>query len=138
MCYCQTFHEDGTPLVLLSDFNIDLEKTQAADFNHLLTYFDLKRESTMATHKSGNQLDLIYTHCCSTDNTLVTSLHTSDHVLITSNLTLTPSIAQTPPQVTLRRNLHSLCPSRLSSMFHPRFLHTLRFQHWTKTVLLTL
>ncbi len=72
--------------------------------------------STTATHKSGNQLDLIYTRYCSTDNTLVTPLHTSDHFLITSNLTLTPDIAHAPPQVTFRRNLRSLSPSRLSSM----------------------
>ncbi len=110
------FPEDGTPLVLLGDFNIHLEKPQATDFNTLLTSFDLKRVSTTATHKSGNQLDLIYTRYCSTDNTLVTPLHTSDHFLITSNLTLTPDIAHAPPQVTFRRNLCSLSPSRLSSM----------------------
>ncbi len=110
------FPEDGTPLVLLDDFNIHLEKPQATDFNTLLTSFDLKRVSTTATHKSGNQLDLIYTRYCSTDNTLVTPLHTSDHFLITSNLTLTPDIAHAPPQVTFRRNLRSLSHSRLSSM----------------------
>ncbi len=110
------FPEDGTPLVLLGDFNIHLDKPQATDFNTLLTSLDLKRVSTMATHKSGNQLDLIYTHNCSTDNTLVTPLHTSDHFLITSNLTLTPDIAHTPLQVTFRRNLRSLSPSLLSSM----------------------
>ncbi len=110
------FPEDGTPLVLLGDFNIHLEKPQATDFNTLLTSFDLKRVSTTATHKSGNRLDLIYTRYCSTDNTLVTPLHTSDHFLITSNLTLTPDIAHAPSQVTFRRNLRSLSPSRLSSM----------------------
>ncbi len=31
------FPEDGTPLVLLGDFNIHLEKPQATDFNTLLT-----------------------------------------------------------------------------------------------------
>ncbi len=110
------FPEDGTPLVLLGDFNIHLEKPQATDFNTLLTSFDLKRVSTTATHKSGNQLDLIYTRYCSTDNTLVTALHISDHFLITSNLTLIPDIAHTPPQVTFWRNLRSLSFSRLSSM----------------------
>ncbi len=45
------FPEDGTPLVLLGDFNIHLEKPQATDFNTLLTSFDLKRVSTTATHK---------------------------------------------------------------------------------------
>ncbi len=70
----------------------------------------------MAAHKSGNQLDLIYTRNCFTDNTLVTPLHTSDHFLITSNLTLTPDTAHTPLQVTFRHNLRSLSPSLLSSM----------------------
>ncbi len=110
------FPEDGTPLVLLGDFNIHLDKPQANDFNTLLTSFDLKRVFTMATHKSGNQLDLINTRNYSTDNTLVTPLHTSDHFLITSNLTLTPDTAHTPLQVTFRHNLRSLSPSLLSSM----------------------
>ncbi len=105
------FPKDGTPLVLLGDFNIHLEKPQVSNFNTLLTSFDLKRVSTMAIHKSGNQLDLIYTRYCSTDNTLVTPLHTSDHFLITSNLTLPPDIAHTPLQVTFRRNLRSLALS---------------------------
>ncbi len=40
------FPEDGTPLALLGDFNIHLEKPQATDFNTLLSSFDLKRVST--------------------------------------------------------------------------------------------
>ncbi len=62
-----TFPEDGTPLVMLGDFNIHLDKPQAADFITLLASFDLKRVLTTAAHKSGNQLDLIYTRHCSTD-----------------------------------------------------------------------
>ncbi|XP_016339573.1 N-acylneuraminate cytidylyltransferase-like, partial [Sinocyclocheilus anshuiensis] len=56
--------------------------------------------------EDGNQLDLIYTRYCSTDNTLVTPLHTSDHFLITSNLTLTPDTAHTPLQVFLISNVN--------------------------------
>ncbi len=85
-----TFPEDGTPLVILGDFNIHLDKPQAADFHTLLTSFDLKRVSTTATHKSGNQLDLIYTRHCSTDHVLVTPLHTLDHFLLTLNLNMIP------------------------------------------------
>ncbi|XP_052433850.1 uncharacterized protein LOC127974539 isoform X2 [Carassius gibelio] len=48
------FPEDGIPLVLLGDFNIHLDKPQAADFKTLLTSFDLKLVSTTAIHKSGN------------------------------------------------------------------------------------
>ncbi len=76
----------------------------------------LKDFLALIRNTKGNQLDLIYTRYCSTDNTLVTPLHTSDHFLITSNLTLTPDIAHAPSQVTFRRNLRSLSPSRLSSM----------------------
>ncbi len=41
------FPEDGTPLVILGDFNIHLEKSQAADFHTLLASFDLKRVLTL-------------------------------------------------------------------------------------------
>ncbi len=111
-----TFLEDVTPLVILGDFNIHLDKPQAADFHTLLASFDLKRVLTTATHKSGNQLDLIYTLHCSTDHVLVTPLHTSDHFLLTLNLNMIPDTSHTPPHVTFRHNLRSLSPSRLSAM----------------------
>ncbi len=82
------FPEDGTPLVMLGDFNIHLNKPQTADFHTLLASFDLKRVLTMATHRSGNQLDLIYTRHCSTNHVLVTPLHTSDPFLLTLNLNM--------------------------------------------------
>ncbi|XP_056591954.1 uncharacterized protein LOC130411381 [Triplophysa dalaica] len=111
-----SFPEDGTPLVVLGDFNIHLEKPQAADFNNLTASFDLKRVPTSATHKSGNQLDLIYTRYCFTYHSQVTPLHTSDHFLITLDLDLTsPDTTHASPLVTFRRNLRSLSPSRLSS-----------------------
>ncbi len=37
-----TFPEDGATLVIFGDFNIHLDKPQAADFHTLLAYFDLK------------------------------------------------------------------------------------------------
>ncbi len=111
-----TFPEDGTPLVIIGDFNIHLDKPQAANFHTLLASFDLKRVLTMATHKSGNQLDLIFTGHCSTEHVLVTPLHTSDHFLLTLNLNMIPDTSHTPPHVTFRRNLCSLSPSRLSAM----------------------
>ncbi len=111
-----TFPEDGTPLVILGDFNIHLDKPQAADFHTLLASFDLKRVLTTTTHKSGNQLDLIYTRHCSTEHVLVTPLHTSDHFLLTLNLNMIPQTKHTPPHVTFRCNLRSLSPSRLSAM----------------------
>ncbi len=111
-----TFPEDGTALIILGDFNIHLDEPRAADFHTLLASFDLKRVLTTATHKSGNQLDLIYTRHCSTDHVLVTPLHTSDHFLLTLNLNMIPDTSHTPPHVTFRRNLCSLSPSWLSAM----------------------
>ncbi len=111
-----TFPEDGTPLVILGDFNIHLDKPQAADFHTLLASFDLKRVLTMVTHKSGNQLDLICTRHCSTEHVLVAPLHTSDHFLLTLDLNMIPQTKHTPPHVAFRCDLRSLSPSRLSAM----------------------
>jgi len=55
-----SFPEEGTPLVSLGDFNIHLEKPHAADFHTLIASFYLKQVSTVATHKSDNQLLLLY------------------------------------------------------------------------------
>ncbi len=55
-----SFVQDGTPLFVFGDFNIHQEKPYATDFHSLLASFDLKRLTTTSTHKSGNQLDLIY------------------------------------------------------------------------------
>ncbi len=83
-----SFMEDGTPLLVFGDFNIHLDKPYATDFHSLLASFDLKRLTTTSTHKSGNQLDLIYTRNCTTDNILVQPLHISDHFFITFTLHL--------------------------------------------------
>ncbi len=69
-----SFMEDGTPILVFGDFNIHLEKPYATDFHSLLALFDLKRLTTTSTHKSGNQLDLIYTRDCTADNILVQPL----------------------------------------------------------------
>ena len=74
--------DDGTPLILLGDFNIHLEGTQGVDFKSLLTSFDLTLLNTPATHQAGKQLDLILTRNCITDVTSVTPLHISDHYFI--------------------------------------------------------
>jgi len=115
-----SFPEDGTPLVVLGDFNNHLEKSQSADFHTLLASFDLKGVFIAATYKSGNQLDLIYMHFCSTDHTLGTPLHTSDHFLLNLNPDLSQDTTHIPPQVTCWQNLCSLLPSRsrLSSFVH--------------------
>ncbi len=77
-----SFMEDGTPIKIFGDFNIHLEKPYATDFHSLLASFDLKRLTTTSTHKSGNQLYLIYTRDCTAYNILVQPLHISDHSFI--------------------------------------------------------
>ncbi|XP_051573407.1 uncharacterized protein LOC127452163 isoform X4 [Myxocyprinus asiaticus] len=103
--------EDGRPLVVLGDFNIHQDKPQATELNNLLASFDLEKLHTTATHRSGNQLDLIFTRNCTNSNILVTPLHVS-----TFNMTLPSTLKQTPPLVSFRRNLRSLSPSRLSTI----------------------
>ncbi len=70
-----SFPEDGSPLLVFGDFNINPDKPYATDFHSLLASFDLKRLTTTSTHKSGNQLDLIYTSNCIAENILVQPLH---------------------------------------------------------------
>ncbi len=111
-----SFPEDGRPLIVFGDFNINLSKHYAVNFLSLLASFDLKRLTTTSTHKSGSQLDLIYKRNCIADNILVKPLHTSDHYFITFNLDLTTSEPPTHLPVTFRRNLCSLSPSHLNSV----------------------
>ncbi len=111
-----SFMEDGTPLLVFGDFNIHLEKPYAKDFHSLLASFDLKRLTTTSTHKSGNQLDLIYTRDCTADNILVQPLHISDHFFIKFTLHFATWVPPTPLPVTFRRNLRSLSPSHLFSV----------------------
>ncbi len=59
-----SFVEDGTPLLVFGDFNIHQHKPYATDFHSLLASFELELLTTTNTHKSGSQLDLIYTRNC--------------------------------------------------------------------------
>ncbi len=111
-----SFMEDGTPILVLGDFNIHLEKPYATDFHSLLASFDLKRLITTSTHKSGNQLDLIYTRDCTADKILVPPLHISDHFFIKCTLHFATRVPPTSLPVTFRQNLRSLSPSHLSSV----------------------
>ncbi len=108
--------EDGTPILVFGDFNLHLEKPYATDFHSLLASFHLKRLTTTSTHKSGNQLDLIYTRDCTADNILVQPLHISDHFFIKFTLHFATLVPPTPLPVTFRRNLCSLSPSHVSSV----------------------
>ncbi len=91
-----SFMEDGTPLLVFGDFNIHLEKPYATNFHSLLASFDLKRLTITSTHKSGNQLDLIYTRDCTADNILVQPLHISDHFFIKFTLHFATRVPPTP------------------------------------------
>ncbi|XP_062320480.1 uncharacterized protein LOC134022746 [Osmerus eperlanus] len=82
--------DNGTPRIILGDFNIHLKGTQAVDFMSLLTSFDLMLLNTPGTHKAGKQLDLILTRNCITDLTSVTPLHISDHFFIQLSTTSPP------------------------------------------------
>ncbi|KAJ8398694.1 hypothetical protein AAFF_G00418910, partial [Aldrovandia affinis] len=85
-----SFPEDGTPLILLGDFNIHLEAPQSAAFLPLLHSFDLSLQNSPPTHKAGNLLDLIFLRNCPCSNLTVTPLHTSDHHFISFSLSLVP------------------------------------------------
>ncbi len=91
-----SFMEDGTPLLVFGDFNIHLDKSYATDFHSLLASFDFKRLTTTSTHKSGNQLDLIYTRSFTADNILVQPLHISGHFFITFTLYFATRVPPTP------------------------------------------
>ncbi len=110
------FHGGWHSNLVFGDFNIHLEKPYATDFHSLLASFDLKRLTTTSTHKSGNQLDLIYTRDCTADNILVQPLHISDHFFIKFTLHFATRVPPTPLRVTFRRNLRSLSPSHFSSV----------------------
>ncbi len=97
-----SFMEDATPLLVFGDFNIHLDKPYTTDFHSLLASFDLKRLTTTSTHKSGNQLGLIYTRDCTADNILVQPLHISDHFFIKFTLHFATRVPPTPLPLTFR------------------------------------
>ncbi|KAJ8377410.1 hypothetical protein AAFF_G00260700 [Aldrovandia affinis] len=61
---CSSFPEDGTPFLLLGDFNLLLDTPQSSAFLPLLQSFDFTLAESPSTHKAGNQLDLIFTRNC--------------------------------------------------------------------------
>ncbi|XP_064190166.1 uncharacterized protein LOC135254124 isoform X3 [Anguilla rostrata] len=112
-----SFPEDGTPLILLGDFNLHLETSQSSAVLHLLHSFDLSLQSSPPTHKAGNLLDLVFLRNSPCTDITVTPLHTSDHHFVSFSLPLAPSHPPSPPtpSVSVRRNLCSLSTSSLAS-----------------------
>ncbi len=109
-----SFPKDGSPLIVFGDFNIHLDGPYAANVHSLLASFDLKHLTTTSIHKSGSQLDLVYTCNCVSDNVLVKPLHTTDHYFITFNLHLATS---EPPNT-----IYQLSLGEIFIPFHPHIL----------------
>ncbi len=117
-----SFMEDGTPMLLFGDFNIHLVKPYATDFHSLLASFDLKRLTTTSTHKSGNQLDLIYTHAI----VLLIKFWYNHYISLTiSSLnlhyTLLPGCHQPPYQLLLDETYTPFLPPIFPLWYHPLF-----------------
>ena len=107
--------EDGTPVILLGDFNLPPESHQSSSVASLLQSFALTLSPSPATHNAGNQLDLVFTRSCSTPQLTVTPLHVSDHYFVCFFLSFALSHSNNSPTVTFRRNLRTLSHSSLIS-----------------------
>ncbi|KAJ8381164.1 hypothetical protein SKAU_G00019420 [Synaphobranchus kaupii] len=112
-----SFPEDGTPIILLGDFNLQPESSQLSSVASLLQSLTLTQSPSPATHKAGNQLDLVFTRSCATSELTVTPLHVSDHFFISFSLSypLSHNSSNNLPSVTFRRNLCTLSHSSLST-----------------------
>ena len=80
--------DDGTPLDVLSDFNIHPEKLCSSEFIYFFSTFDLRLSPSPPTHKAGNQLDLVFTKQvwmwgCRDGNSIVCCLHVTTNLIRT-------------------------------------------------------
>ena len=103
------FPENGTPLVILWDFNILLEKLQSPELTNFFATYDLTLSPSPPTHRAGNQLDLIFTRSRGTS-----TLCYSRFVAFSLPLRSSPLLSS-PHIVTTRHNLKSLSPSTFAS-----------------------
>ncbi|KAJ8417144.1 hypothetical protein AAFF_G00283710 [Aldrovandia affinis] len=111
-----TFPEDGTPVLLLGDFNLLLDTPQSSAFLPLLQSFDFTMAESPSTHKAGNQLDLVFTRSCTSPNITISPLHVSDCFLSFSlPLPSVPKPSSPAPTDLVCCNLHSLSPAALSA-----------------------
>ena len=113
-----SFPEYGTPVILLGDFNLPSESHQSSSVTLHLQSFALTLSSSPATHKAGNQLDLVFTRSCSAPQLTVTLLHVSDHEFVSLSLSYPPSHSNNSPTVTFTRNL---CTLSHSYLFYPLY-----------------
>ncbi|XP_076858335.1 uncharacterized protein LOC143512193 isoform X2 [Brachyhypopomus gauderio] len=108
---------DETPLLLSGDFNLPTDKLQSSGVLPLLSSFNLNLTQSSPTHRAGNVLDLVFTRPPAVMDIAVTPLHCSDHHLVSFSLSLPPHrhTLTATGTTTIRRNLHSISPSVLSS-----------------------
>lgn len=113
--YVRSNPENSIPVIILGDLNLPPESPQFSRFTSLLQSFILTLSSSPATHKAGNQPDLLFTRSCST-----TQLMVSTHQIISVSFSLSYPVSHksssTSPTVTIRRNPHS--PSLLPHLFY--------------------
>ncbi|KAI4893115.1 hypothetical protein NFI96_020622 [Prochilodus magdalenae] len=129
------FPVDGSPLLLLGDFNLPSDKLQSSCLQPLLSSFDLTLNPSPPTHQGGNTLDLVFSRPTPALDVTVTPLHCSDHYFLFFSLSpvqlfLSISPLHIPPSpgvtCTLSLLLLSLQPSTGSSPPAPWLSDVLR------------
>ncbi|KAL7826577.1 hypothetical protein AOLI_G00317860 [Acnodon oligacanthus] len=91
------FPINGTPLILLGDFNLPSDKLQSSCLLPLLSSFDLTLNQSSSTHRAGNALDLIFTRPTSALDVTVTPMHRSDHHFLSFLLSLRATPVHSTP-----------------------------------------
>ena len=59
--------EHDCPIIVLGDMNIHLDSPNSSDFLRLMHSFELQLVCSPPTHKTGKELDLIFTRNCATE-----------------------------------------------------------------------
>ncbi|KAI4895100.1 hypothetical protein NFI96_002639 [Prochilodus magdalenae] len=111
------FPADGSPLLLLGDFNLPSDKLQSSCLQPLLSSFDLTLNPSPPTHRGGNTLDLVFSRPSPALDLTVTPLHCSDHYFLSFSLSCPALPVHITPSHSsfTRRNLRSVSPSSLAS-----------------------
>ena len=111
--------DNGSPLIMLGDFNLPTAKRRDP-LLALLADFHLDLIPGQATHKKGNQLDLVFTRNATIPNIVATPLHVSDHFFLSftaSFLSHLPLVDLPEAEmVTTRPKLRSLSQTDFSTM----------------------
>ncbi|KAI4904690.1 hypothetical protein NFI96_004419 [Prochilodus magdalenae] len=139
------FPVDGSPLLLLSDFNLPSDKLQSSCLQTLLSSFDLTLNPSPPTHRGGNTLDLVFSRPSPALDVTVTPLHCSDQYFLSFSLSCPALPVHITPSHSsfARRNLRSVSPSSLASTIlttlpHPDSFSSLSLNTATDTLLSSL